>query len=385
MTRHRKPAILALADGSIFRGYAVGKEGETSGEVVFNTSMTGYQEILTDPSYSYQMITFTYPHIGNVGVNLEDVESRRIFATGLIVRELSAHFSNFRASKSLEQYLVENELVGIGGFDTRALVMHVRNTGAQIGIISSTESNASLLVERAKALPTMDGQDLVKDVTCQEPYQWNEGVWEPGLGYKHYSYEELEQRPTVVVVDCGVKYNILRLLIHHGFRVQVVPAFYTAKQIKELNPDALFLSNGPGDPAAVHYVIEAVKQLVGKLPIFGICLGHQILGLALDAPTFKLKFGHRGANHPVKRLACPGELNLAGGKVEITAQNHGFATDINRMPPSLKISHLNLNDRTISGFDVPELKAFSVQYHPEASPGPTDSRYLFAKFRKMVG
>ncbi len=372
----RQEATLALADGTVFKGYAIGAEGESTGEVVFNTSMTGYQEILTDPSYVGQMLTFTYPHIGNVGVNSEDVESAKVHVSGMICRELSEHFSNYRATGSLNDYLINNKVTGIGGIDTRALTLHLRDNGSQMGVIRSGECNAKELVAQARSLPSMEGQDLVMKITTPKPYEWRQGTWKLGHGYKDYSEKELSGRPLVVAIDCGIKYNILRLLIENGFRVLVVPATTTAQEILAHNPQGVFLSNGPGDPAVVHYVIESVKALVGKKPMFGICLGHQILGIALGAPTFKLKFGHRGGNHPVR--------DEATGKVSITVQNHGFATDAGRVPKGLRISRLNLNDNTVEGFEVPEAKAFSVQYHPESSPGPNDAQGLFKQFREWV-
>lgn len=376
MSEKKEKATLVLADGTTFVGQRVGAQGQTSGEVVFNTSMTGYQEIVTDPSYVNQMLTFTYPHIGNVGANPEDVESDKIQVSGVIVRSFSEHYNNHRAGKSFGQYLEDGGVVGISGIDTRALVLHLRTYGAQMGVIATGERKASELGEIARNLPTMDGLDLVKDVSCKKSYEWREGSWIPGQGYTIYDDAELASRPHVVALDFGIKYNILRLLTEQGFRVTVVPADCSAAEIQALKPNGVFLSNGPGDPAAVTYAIETVQQLIGKFPMFGICLGHQILGLALGAPTFKLKFGHRGGNHPVK--------NSITGKVEITVQNHGFATDASKVPAGLHVSHLNLNDGTVEGFEVPDAKAFSVQYHPECSPGPHDSMYLFKKFYDQV-
>lgn len=380
MKREIVPATLALADGKVFHGVSVGAEGETSGEVVFNTSMSGYQEILTDPSYCYQMLTFTYPHIGNVGVNPFDIESKKIHAAGLIVREFSEQYSNYRATGSLGDYLKANNVVGISGIDTRELVLHLREHGSQMGIIATGEQDAKQLVEKAKALPSMNGQDLVKVVSTKESYDWNEGVWDFSIGkfggYRTYSPKELSGRPFVVAMDFGVKFNILRLLTEVGFRVKVVPATTSSAEILSMNPDGVFLSNGPGDPAAVTYAIKTVSELVGKCPMFGICLGHQILGLALGAKTYKLKFGHRGGNHPVR--------NNATGKIEITVQNHGFATSLDSVPRSASVSHINLNDQTVEGLEVAEARAFSVQYHPESSPGPNDARYLFEKFYSLV-
>lgn len=375
--KNERKALLALADGTLFPGIAIGAEGETGGEVVFNTSMTGYQEILTDPSYRGQMITFTYPHIGNVGANPEDVESERIQVSGVIVRELAEVHSNFRARQSFNDYLMSENITGIACVDTRALVLHLRTHGAQMGVISTDTGNPDELVDRARALPSMEGRNLVDEVSTQSAYAWRQGTWQLGGGYREYTDAELAKAPHVVAYDYGIKYNILRLLVENGFRVTVVPARTTAAEVRALSPDALFLSNGPGDPAAVSYAIETVRELVGSVPTFGICLGHQLLGLALGAPTYKLKFGHRGGNHPVR--------NEETGKVEITVQNHGFATDIDRVPPTLRISHINLNDRTVEGFTVPDAKAFSIQYHPESSPGPHDARYHFRRFRELVG
>lgn len=369
-------ALLALADGTVFRGTAIGKIGETSGEVVFNTSMSGYQEILTDPSYAFQLLTFTYPHIGNVGVNDEDMESDSVKAAGIIVRSFSEHYSNFRARCSLQEFLEEQGVVGITGLDTRALVLHLRENGSQMGIISSLEESEESLVERAKALPSMEGMDLVREVSTKEPYDWKQGAWSPEAGYVELSEEELQSRPLVVALDFGIKYNILRLLTESGFRVKVVPATTSAEEILEENPAGVFLSNGPGDPAAVTYGIDTVKALLGKVPMFGICLGHQILGHALGASTYKLKFGHRGGNHPVR--------NELSKLVEITVQNHGFATDAKTLPKGVTLTHLNLNDDTVEGLEVAEKGVFSVQYHPESSPGPNDAQYLFDEFKKRV-
>lgn len=370
------PAILALEDGKYFIGRSVGAKGEATGEVVFNTSLFGYQEILTDPSYCNQMMCFTYPHIGNVGVNSEDVESSKVHVSGFIAKELSDCYSNFRAEKSLSDYLIENSVVGIDGIDTRELVLHLRTQGSKMGIIASGNHDPEELVKKAASLDGIAGQDLASVVSTTQPYDWKEGAWQLGRGYKQYSDEELAEFPLVVAYDFGVKYNILRLLVDQGLRVKVVPARFSAEQVLSLNPDAIFLSNGPGDPSAVTYAIENVKQLLGKKPIFGICLGHQILGHALGAPTFKLGFGHRGGNHPVR--------NENNGVVEITVQNHGFATDLAKVPDGVCVSHINLNDQTVEGFDQKDLGAFSVQYHPESSPGPRDAEYLFKEFRERI-
>jgi carbamoyl-phosphate synthase small subunit len=376
----KKEAVLALSDGTVFRGYSIGANGRTEGEVVFNTSMSGYQEILTDPSYVYQILTFTSPHIGNVGTNPFDVESGKVQVAGLIVRELSKQHSNFRSTASLSEWLEKNNVVGIGGIDTRALVFHLRTYGSQMGVLvagSEASKSDQELIQETKKLRSMDGLDLTPAVTCSEPYSWHEGIWKNfEVGYQKYSNEDVSHWPHVVTFDFGIKYNILRMLTNQKLRVTVVPAQTSADQVKALKPNAIFLSNGPGDPAVVHTAIESTAKLVGNYPLFGICLGHQILGLALGAPTFKLKFGHRGGNHPVK--------DLRTGKVEITVQNHGFATDAKKIPAGLTISHLNLNDGTVEGFEVPEKQAFSVQYHPESSPGPHDAEYLFRRFRTLI-
>lgn len=372
----RERAKLVLADGTAFEGWSFGASGVTDGEVVFNTSMTGYQEILTDPSYRKQMMTFTYPHIGNVGVNKEDVESDRIQVSGLIVRQVSDHYSNFRAQESLESYLKSNGVVAISGIDTRALVLHLRDHGAQMGVIATGERKTADLLEQAKNLDSMEGTDLVPVVSTSKTYEWRQGTWKPGKGFTELSVAEAKTRPHVVAIDFGIKYNILRLLVDHGFRVTVVPAQTSPEEVLALSPDGIFLSNGPGDPATVKYGIKTIKGLLGKKPMFGICLGHQLLGHAVGVPTFKLKFGHRGGNHPVQ--------NTITGKVEITVQNHGFATVAEKAPPGVVFTHMNLNDSTIEGLEVTEAKAFSVQYHPESSPGPHDARYLFEQFRRLV-
>lgn len=373
----RKPAILALADGTSFKGFSLGADVEASGEVVFNTSMSGYQEILTDPSYAFQILSFTCPHIGNVGVNKNDVESDKIQASGLIVREFSDVASNYRSEMSLQNYLIKENVSGISGVDTRALVLHLRTYGSQMGVISSSSSNADDLVDKAKALPLMEGLDLASKVSTKQSYKWTEGKWDfLANRYNTVSDSELESRPLVIAMDFGIKRNILRLLIEEGFAVKVVPANTSASEILSMNPNAVFLSNGPGDPAAVHYAIETIKQLIGKIPIFGICLGHQLLALALGASTYKLKFGHRGGNHPVR--------NELTSKVEITVQNHGFAASLASIPKSAVVTHINLNDLTVEGIEAKEAKAFSVQYHPESSPGPRDASYLFARFKQLV-
>ncbi len=366
-------AALALADGRIFYGRALGAIGETAGEVVFNTSMTGYQEILTDPSYHGEIVTMTYPLIGNYGVNVEDVESRCPHLAGFIVKEASEFPSNWRSQLSLDAYLKEQNIVGLQGIDTRALVRHIRTHGAQTGVISSVDLDAQSLVAKAKAAPPLIGRDLVREVTCKEPYHWNEGTWDLEDGYR--------QRPVaaqfrVVAYDFGIKRNILRNLVDAGCDVTVVPADFPAAKVLALRPDGVFLSNGPGDPEPLVYAQENIRHLLGKVPLFGICLGHQLLAIALGGRTYKLKFGHRGGNQPVRR----GD----GHCVEITSQNHGFAVEAGTIADRAVVTHINLNDNTVEGLHHNELPAFSVQYHPEASPGPHDARYLFDEFIKLM-
>lgn len=383
------PAILALADGKIFKGYSFGSHRDISnpvvGEVVFNTSMYGYQEILSDPSYAGQIMTFTYPHIGNVGCNDEDEESGKLFVEGIIVRELSRIVSNFRSKRSLSEHLSKNNKMGLCKIDTRELVCYLRDKGSQMGAYACGSVNPDDLVSCARAAGSMEGKEYVQTVTCKKPYSWNEKTWSLGqdiaTGHKSSKKRSVPQelaasRPHVVAIDCGVKYNILRLLVDEGFRVTVVPAGYSAEDIKRLKPDGIFLSNGPGDPATLGYVVKNIQQLVGQVPMFGICLGHQILAQVFGGKTYKLKFGHRGGNHPVK--------DLLTGKVEITVQNHGFAVSQESLPKEVRMSHLNLNDNTVEGLVAPDAKAFSIQYHPEASPGPHDSSYLFNRFYELV-
>ena len=379
-------AILALADGKVFTGVGFGAEGETVGEVVFNTSMTGYQEVLSDPSYEGQLVAMTYPQIGNVGVNLEDVESRRPFVRGFIVKDYTAQPSNWRASQPLHEYMRTNGIVGIYGIDTRALVRHLRDHGAQTGVISTAAGSVDELIAKAQAAPGLIGQDLVKNVTCPEAYDWNEGMWELVGGYKVRDGSSTAKRSRkgsftapkffVVAYDFGIKYNILRNLAESGCQVRVVPASTPASEVLTLKPDGIFLSNGPGDPDAVPYAKDNVQQLIGKKPIFGICLGHQILGLALGGKTYKLKFGHHGANQPV--------MDLTTRKVEITSQNHGFAVDADSLSGAAQLTHVNLNDNTVEGLAHRDLPIFSVQYHPESSPGPHDANYLFKRFTDMM-
>ncbi|MGA2172509.1 MAG: glutamine-hydrolyzing carbamoyl-phosphate synthase small subunit [Sedimentisphaerales bacterium] len=366
-------AILLLEDGTVFEGTSFGARGQKCGEVVFNTSMTGYQEIMTDPSYHEQIITMTYPLIGNYGTNRLDVESGKVFAAGFIVKENCDYPSNWRKEHSLSKYLKHNGVVGLAGIDTRKLVKHIRTKGAMKGIISSTELRIPTLEKKLGCYPGLVGRDIVKDVTSKKPYKWDKPVVDvlkpltakPQLKYK------------VVAYDFGIKQNILRLLTSHGCDVYVVPGNTSAKDVLAQKPDGVFLSNGPGDPAAVTYAIENTRKLLGKVPVFGICLGHQILGLALGGRTYKLKFGHRGANHPVK--------NLATGQIEITSQNHGFCVDINSLKnKDVELTHINLNDNTLEGFRCKRLGAFCVQYHPEASPGPHDSNYLFGTFIDLM-
>ncbi len=362
-------AILLLEDGTIFTGRSFGAKGTAVGEVVFNTSMTGYQEITTDPSYFEQILTMTYPMIGNYGTSTDDWESRKLFCSGFIVKENCPFPSNWRDEKTFSDYLKENNVVGLEGIDTRKLVRHIRTQGAMRGIISSSELDVNKLKKKLDAYPGLVGRDIVQNVTLGKSYAWTQGVVDVLTGL------ECKPKPKykVIAYDFGIKQNILRLLISHGCKVEVVPADTTAAQILKKKPDGVFLSNGPGDPAAVTYAIDAIRGLLGKVPIFGICLGHQLLGLALGGTTYKLKFGHRGANHPVK--------NLETGKIEITSQNHGFCVDINSLKDkNVELTHMNLNDNTLEGLRCKKLKAFSVQYHPEASPGPHDSQYLFKQF-----
>jgi carbamoyl-phosphate synthase small subunit len=366
-------AILALADGRVFYGKALGAPGEVTGEVVFNTSMSGYQEILTDPSYAGEIVTMTYPLIGNYGINLEDVESVRPFLSGFVVKEASSFPSNWRSQMSLDAYLKENGIIGIQGIDTRALVRHIRDKGAQTGIISSLDLDPQSLVEKARKAPSIVGRDLVQEVTCRQPYHWTEGPWNLGEGYRP---SKEAPRFKVVAYDFGIKRNILRNLVAFGCDVTVVPADTPAEEVLAMNPDGVFLSNGPGDPEPIVYAQENIRKILGNKPIFGICLGHQLLSIALGGKTYKLKFGHRGGNQPVRR----GD----GHEVEITAQNHGFAVDADSIQDAGVISHINLNDNTVEGLTHKKLPAFSVQYHPEASPGPHDARYLFDRFIAMM-
>jgi len=369
-----RTAVLALEDGLVFEGRSFGATGETTGEVVFNTALSGYQEVLTDPSYAGQIVTMTYPHIGNYGVNREDVESARPQVAGFIVREVSTRASSWRASGELHRYLADNGIVGISEIDTRALTRHLRTYGAKRGVISTESGDRDLLVGKARASRNMVGLDLAREVTCAQAYHIEEPIAATLAGAipegGHYK---------VVAYDFGMKRNIGRMLAAAGCDITVVPATTSAQDVLAMNPDGVFLSNGPGDPEPCTYAIEASKRLMdARVPIFGICLGHQILGLACGAKTFKLKFGHRGANHPVK--------NLRTGQVEVTSQNHGFSVDPAAFAsrPELILTHVNLNDGTVEGFRHRDLPLVSVQYHPEASPGPHDSHYLFGEFVQMM-
>ena len=356
-----KSAKLLLENGMVFTGKSLGAEGETIGEVCFNTGMTGYQEILTDPSYCGQLVTMTYPHIGNYGVNLKDCESEKIQVSGFIVREENVVPSNFRSTQSLGDYLREQKIVGIQEIDTRSLTRMIRTEGAMNGIISTIDMDETSLHGKVKKAQSMNGLDLVKVVSTDKAY-----IWKTGANAKY----------KIAAIDLGIKHNILRQLSSHGCEITVFPANTSADEIMNYNPRGIFLSNGPGDPAAVTYTIETVKKLLGEKPIFGICLGHQILALALGAQTYKLKFGHRGCNHPVK--------NLSNNRVEITSQNHGFSVNPNSLTSNVDVTHISLNDNTVEGIFCRDKLAFSVQYHPESSPGPHDSRYLFKKFINMI-
>ncbi len=370
-------ALLVLEDGTAFEGCSFTGRGEAIGEVVFNTSMTGYQEIITDPSYKGQIVTMTYPLIGNYGVNDEDVESSRIQVEGLIVKEYCPFPSNWRSKKSLAEYLAEAKVLGVEGVDTRALTRRIRLYGAMKGIVSTEDLDPSSLLERLRSFPGMEGRDLATPISTKKPYLWQGGKMKPVDDLKPSIWVEREKPYKVVVYDGGVKFNILRELERRGCELLVVPIWTKAYEVLSLKPTGVFLSNGPGDPAAIKGIIGEVRELLGKIPIFGICLGHQIIGLALGGKTFKLKFGHRGANHPVK--------NLDNGRVEITSQNHGFCVDVNSLAGSgMEVTHVNLNDGTLEGMRHAKLPLFSVQYHPEASPGPHDSKYLFDDFIKLM-
>jgi carbamoyl-phosphate synthase small subunit len=376
-------ALLALEDGKVFTGCSCGAPGERWGEVVFNTSMTGYQEILTDPSYKGQIVTMTYPLIGNCGVNEEDFESLHPWVEGFAVKEICSFPSSWRSQKSLEDFLKQNGIVAIEGLDTRALTKHLRSAGAMRGILSTMDLDPGSLVRKARSSPSMVGADWVQSVTCAQPYLWGEEKI-PGSGLKTWEWgkgQNLdlsgEKKFRVVAVDFGMKHNIARHLAARGCELQVVPARTRAEEILAANPHGVFLSNGPGDPAAVPYAVETIRGLIGKKPIFGICLGHQLLGLAFGGRTSKLKFGHRGGNQPVK--------NLKSGRVEITSQNHGFCVDIDTLPPGeVEVTHINLNDQSLEGMRHRRLPVFSVQYHPEASAGPHDSAYLFDEFMALM-
>jgi len=367
-----KKAHLVLEDGTVFEGTSCGYEGEAQGEVVFNTAMTGYQEILTDPSYRGQIVTMTCPLIGNTGCNAEDIESGRPWVEGFVLKEMAAAPSNWRCGENLPGYLKRHRIPAIQGIDTRKLTRILRRTGAQRGLLTTTETGLPTLRERVKAVPSIVGLDLVKEVTCEKPYRWREGTYRWPAGYpgrKRFDY-------FVVAYDFGIKRNILRSLVNNRMEVLVVPASTPADEVLKLKPDGVFLSNGPGDPEPVDYAIESIRDLIGKVPLFGICLGHQLIGLALGGKTYKLRFGHHGANHPVK--------NLDTDAIEITSQNHGFAVDIDSLQGLARLTHLNLNDLTSEGLSVRKKFLFTVQYHPESSPGPHDSGYLFHDFARMM-
>ena len=368
------PALLALADGTVFRGRSIGATGQATAEVVFNTAITGYQEILTDPSYAGQFVTLTYPHIGNVGVNSQDVESHKIFASGLIIRDLSMVVSSFRATQSLDEYLKAAGVVVISDIDTRKLTRILRDKGAQNGCIQAGETDETTAIAAARAAPNMAGLDLAKVVSCIEPYEWSQSTWALGAGYA----ERAEEKFHVVAYDYGVKFNILRMIKERGCKLTVVPAQTSARDVLAMKPDGVFLSNGPGDPEPCDYAIAAVREIVDSgMPTFGICLGHQLLTLASGGKTLKMKTGHHGANHPVK--------DLDDGRVLITSQNHGFAADAASLPANVRVTHVSLFDGTLQGIARTDKPAFSFQGHPEASPGPHDVAYLFDRFIQLMG
>jgi len=369
-----EPAILVLADGTVFRGRSVGARGLSSGEVVFNTAMTGYQEILTDPSYCRQIVTLTYSHVGNTGTNPEDDESAHVFASGLVVRDLPATASNWRSSRGLPDYLRANDVVAIADIDTRRLTRILRENGAQNGCLMGGDVDVDKALAAARAFPGLAGMDLAKEVSTREAYAWREGAWQLGAGFRHPA----EARFHVVAYDYGVKRNILRLLVEHGARVTVLPAQASAREALALKPDGIFLSNGPGDPEPCDYAVRAIGELIERkdIPVFGICLGHQLMGLAAGARTLKMKFGHHGANHPVK--------DLDTGRVVITSQNHGFAVDAATLPPNLRVTHVSLFDGSLQGLAYTDRPAFCFQGHPEASPGPHDISYLFDRFAALM-
>lgn len=369
-----KKAVLALEDGSVFAGLSFGSEGETYGEIVFNTSLTGYQEIITDPSYNGQIVVMTYPEIGNYGINSEDLESKRPVAKGLVVKEYWPSPSNWRSEESLGNYINRHNIIGIYGIDTRQLTKLIRTKGAQKSLISTTDFNKKSLLKKVRNSPSIVGRDLVTEVSCKKSYRWSKGTenWVPSAKLP----KKVKKKYNVVAYDFGIKTNILRSLTDLGCKLTVVPSKTDPEDILAMKPDGIFLSNGPGDPEGVTYAIENVKKLIGKKPVFGICLGHQIISLALGGKTYKLKFGHRGGNQPVK--------NLKTGKVEITAQNHSFAVDPDSLDQKVEITHINLNDQTVEGLRHKKLPLFSVQYHPESSPGPHDSSYLFEDFINLM-
>lgn len=371
-----RPAKLALANGKIFTGTAFGADGEVHGEVVFNTSMTGYQEILTDPSYNGQIVTMTYPLIGNYGINKEDVESKGLFLKGFIVKELCDTPSNYRSTESLDSYLKRNHIIGLQGIDTRSLVRQIRTQGAMKGVLSTVDLHDASLLRKVQDAPGLVGQDLVQDVMPKGTCDWDTPLSELGRPSDYVSSAERTDGPHVVAIDYGMKWNIARYLRDVGCKVTIVPGTATAHEILALNPDGVFLSNGPGDPEPLTYAIETIQGLLGKKPIFGICLGLQLLGLAFGGKTYKLRFGHRGANQPV--------LNRRTGKVEITSQNHGFAVDAATLPNDVEVTHINLNDQTVEGIRHKVHPAFGVQYHPEAAAGPHDSHYLFSEFLELM-